>query len=116
MQPFAVRHQLGQIAFLPLSAECLGLDREIRGEKTQNSLHAGILAGIGKPDAMPRMPLQQMRHVPWAWLVWPRSAVWIEHATSPCLEYMIVAVDEAEFWRLRVQHKLKYGTCPATFR
>jgi hypothetical protein len=116
MQPFAVRHQLGHIAFLPLPTERLSLDRKIGGEKTQNSLHAGILASIGKPDAMPRMPLQQMRYVPWAWLIWPKSAGSIEHATSPSLEYIIVAVDEAEFWRPGAPHRRKYGIFLATLR
>ena len=99
MQPFAVRHQLGHIAFLPPPAERPGLDREIGGEKTQDLFHASILAGIGKADAMPGMPFQQMRYIPRAWLARSRCIGSIKHATSPYPEYMIVAVDEAEFWR-----------------
>jgi hypothetical protein len=116
MQPLAFRHQLGHIAFLPLPAERLGFDCKIGGEKTQDFLHAAILAGIGKADAMPGMPFQQMRQIPRTWLGCSRYTGSIKHATSPCLESMIVAVDEAEFWRSGVQHNLKCGTCPITFR
>jgi hypothetical protein len=34
---------------------------------------------------MPGMPLQQMRYIPRAWLVYSSCAGSIEHATSPCL-------------------------------
>ena len=86
MQPLAVRHQLGHIAFLPLSAERLGLNRKIGGEKTQDFLHAGILAGIGKPDAMPGMPFQQMGQIPRAWLIYSSCTGSIQHAMSPLIE------------------------------
>jgi len=115
MQSFAVRHQLGHIAFLPPPTERLGLDCKIGRQKVQELLYAGIFAGIGKPDTMPRMPFQQMGHIPRTGLICSSSTGSIEHAVSPCLERMIVAADEAEFWRSRTHHRRKFGISLVTF-
>ena len=57
-------YKLSQIAFLPLPANRQDLDREIGGQEAQQLFHPDIVTSVGQADAVPRMPFEQMRHVP----------------------------------------------------